>query len=81
MLDNSSDCCICFAETTRQFEIAFKMIDEDKSDYIDLKEFSKVQEAVSRQRDHAVVRYIHNTMHVMFYKMVDGQKIIVRANM
>ena len=57
------------------------MIDEDKSDYIDLKEFSKVQEAVSRQRDHAVVRYIHNTMHVMFYKMVDGQKIIVRANM
>ena len=45
-----------FAETTRQFEIAFKMIDEDKSDYIDLKEFSKVQEAVSRQRDHTVVR-------------------------
>lgn len=31
------------------------MIDEDKSDYIDSKEFSKVQEAVSRQRDHTVV--------------------------
>ena len=33
------------------------MIDEDKSDYIDLKEFNKVQETVSRQRDHTVVRY------------------------
>ena len=33
------------------------MIDEEKGDYIDLKEFSKVQEAVSRRRDHIVVRY------------------------
>ena len=45
---------VIYIETTRQFEIAFKMIDEDKSDYIDLSEFSKVQEAVTRQRDHAV---------------------------
>ena len=59
---NIDEYCIhvyLFAETTRQFEIAFKMIDEDKSDYIDLKEFSQVQEAVSRQRDHTVVRYVY----------------------
>ena len=30
------------AETTRQFEIAFKMIDADLSDFLDLKEFSRV---------------------------------------
>ena len=29
-------------ETTRQFEIAFKMIDADGNDFVDLKEFSKV---------------------------------------
>lgn len=29
-------------ETTRQFEIAFKMIDSDGNDFVDLKEFSKV---------------------------------------
>jgi len=33
-------------ETTRQFEIAFKMIDVDGSDFIDLNEFSRVCECV-----------------------------------
>ncbi len=35
--------CYCSTkETKRQFEIAFKMIDADGNDYLDLNEFSKV---------------------------------------
>lgn len=43
-------------KTTRQFEIAFKMIDADGNDFVDLKEFSKVQEAVTKQRDNALIQ-------------------------
>ena len=31
-----------YTESRRQFEVAFKMIDVDRSDYIDLQEFSRV---------------------------------------
>ena len=44
------------------------MIDEDKSDYIDLSEFSKVQEAVTRQRDHAVSQVeVVDYCHLRYY--------------
>jgi hypothetical protein len=35
-------------ETTRQFEVAFKMIDADGNDFVDLKEFSKVGAVVKK---------------------------------
>ncbi len=40
-------CVGCYLETRRQFEVAFKMIDADRSDSVDSKEFSKVGVSVS----------------------------------
>lgn len=44
-------------ETTRQFEIAFKMIDADGNDFVDLKEFSKVSLRMSYYVKHVACSF------------------------
>jgi len=42
-MDFSLPCLVgCLLETRRQFEVAFQMIDADRSDFVDLEEFNEV---------------------------------------
>ena len=42
----NSTCNVSMTETTRQFEIAFRVFDDDNSGYISVSEFRKVRELV-----------------------------------
>ncbi|XP_065884345.1 calcium uptake protein 2, mitochondrial-like [Dysidea avara] len=57
----------------RQFEIAFKMMDVDGSNFIDKAEFLQVEEAVIRQRDTAHLQQ-HAIRNSTLIKYLFGQK-------